>query len=190
MMALQSSLWRRFWISASRTDGSSTFSNGRGLTSKWPVVDLQNKSYLHNWDIFFENGLKTQEFTCTGNIFELFYLHKTNSACICAGKTPVNRTLMSAQLIWLIECRSPEMSAGHNSSHFSCKTFEILKFSGLTLIASTVLAHCWCDISPKAHLKLETGEKRMNWKRNKQKQNNEKYVMLKWLFLRIIQELF
>ena len=37
------------------------------------MVDLQNKSYLHNWDIFFENGLKTQEFTCTGNIFELFY---------------------------------------------------------------------------------------------------------------------
>ena len=43
------------------------------------IVDLQNRSYLHNWDIFFENGVKTQEFTCTGNTFELFYfyLHKT-----------------------------------------------------------------------------------------------------------------
>ena len=42
----------------------------------------------------FENGLKIQEFTCTGNIFELFYLHETNSACICAGKTPLNWTLI------------------------------------------------------------------------------------------------
>ena len=59
-----------------------------------PVVDLQNKVTCTT-EIFTLNGLKmkTQEFTCIGNIFELFYLHKTNSACICAGKTPLNQTL-------------------------------------------------------------------------------------------------
>ena len=41
---------------------------------------------------FMENGLKSPEFACTGSNFVLFYMHGSNSACICACKTPKSST--------------------------------------------------------------------------------------------------
>ena len=42
---------------------------------------------------FLENFLKSPEFACTGSNFVLFYMHRVNSACICACKTPGNWAL-------------------------------------------------------------------------------------------------
>ena len=103
---------------------------GSDVQNQWSIYKI--KVTCTYWDIIFENGLKTQEFICNGNIFELFYLHKTNSACICAGKTPLNRTLcpMSHLLDWIAHQMCCNLLKSENLIKISQAILKLWQFEG------------------------------------------------------------